>query len=188
MNKFTLAKCLTGASLVAASFAAHAGFLGQTVEARAFYPDLPPGNTINGGPVSAVVGAGVEFSNGQFGAFFGPSFDFADTSISITHGNTGHAGATFNGYQFFDENGTIDDIVGVDIASDNSGFFSGNPARITFDANHIWINFASLDFSKVRAPLIELNVRFGNTVPEPGSAALAALALLAAGALRRRAR
>jgi hypothetical protein len=186
MKHFTIKHCLAGASLVAASFAAHAGFLGQAVEARAFFPALPPGNSTNGGPVTAVVGAGVEFANGAFTPFFGPSFDFSDTSIAIVQTATGHQSAAFNGWQFFDVNGTIDDITGVSIAGDSSGFFSADPGRITFDANHIWINFQGLSFGQVAE--IGLNVTFGNAVPEPGSAALAGLALLAAAGLRRRAR
>ena len=90
MKTSFLKYALAAAALAAASFGAQAGYLGKSVEATAYFPNLPPGSTITGGPVTAVVGAGVEFSDGQFGAFFGPSFDFADSTITITHAATGH--------------------------------------------------------------------------------------------------
>ena len=110
MNTSFLKHSFAAVALAAASFGAHAGYLGNTVEARAYFPALPPGSTINGGPVNAVVGAGTEFTNGMFGAFFGPSFDFADTTITITHTATVHTSATFNGYGFFDIFNGIDNI------------------------------------------------------------------------------
>ena len=83
MNSVKVKRALAAAFLAVSSIAARAGYLGSTVEARAYSPDFPPGNDV---AVQAVVGAGVEFSNGQFGALFlGPTFDFADTTITITH-------------------------------------------------------------------------------------------------------
>lgn len=187
MNSTKVKRIFAAAFLAVSSIAAQAGFLGNTVEARAYFPNLPPGNTTNGGPVQAVVGAGVEFSNGQFTPFFGPTFDFADTSITITQTLTGHQGATFNGWSFFDVFSTIDSIVGVDILSDNTGFFSGDPSRIFFDADHVFVNFQALSFS-VGAPEIVLGVRFAsNQVPEPESLALVGLGLLALVGVRRKA-
>ena len=135
------------------------------------------------------MGAGVEFSNGQFGALFlGPTFDFADTTITITHSGGGHGPGTFNGYSFFDVFSGIDNIVGVDILSDNTGFFSGDPGRVFFNANNVFVNFQSLFFTNITAPQIVLGVRFeANQVPEPESLALVGLGLLALVGVRRKA-
>jgi hypothetical protein len=189
MNSRIVKRVLATLSLAACSWASQAGYLGNTVQATAYYPELPPGATTIAGPVQAVVGAGVEFTDGQFTPFFGPSFDLSDTTILITHAATGHSSGTFNGYAFFDVLSAIDDIVGVDILSDNSGFFSGNPSRVFFDANNVFVNFESLSFIGVANPQIVLGVRFANNqVPEPETLLLVGLGLLAIAGARRKSR
>lgn len=173
-------------ALLAISASANAGFIGKTIEATAIFPDLIA-PTITGGPISKVVGPGIEFNTGDFGAFFGPSFDFADTTITITHLQSSHTAATFNGYKFFDSLGAISTITSVTILSDSTGFFSGNPSRVFFDANDIFVNFQSLNFVGQVNPTIVLSVQFqGSQIPEPFTIGLVGIGLVGLGLARRK--
>ena len=174
-------------AVLAVSATANAGFLGKTVQATAIFPDLAA-PTVTGGPISKVVGPGIEFNTGEFGAFFGPSFDFADATITITHLPSSHSPATFNGYKFFDSLGAISTITAVTILSDSTGFFSGTPSRVFFDANDIFVNFQSLSFVGQINPRIVLSVQFQGDarVPEPVMIGLFGIGLVGLGLARRK--
>lgn len=170
-NKFTTKALGIVTIWFAALFAltsAHAATLdGATIRATAAFPTIPGSTT--GGPVDAVVGAGVEFSNGQFGAFFGPTFDFSGSTITITHAATGHSSATFNGYIFNDLNDALGDFTGLSVISDTSGFFSGDLGRVSFDAENLFVNFESLSFSTADHQIV-LGIDMGlSVVPIPAT-------------------
>jgi hypothetical protein len=165
--------CVPVTAAVFAGQASASTFLGNTIDACAGFSSGPcgtAGNAVESSHVQAVVGAGIEFSNGQFGAFHGPSFDFDSTTITITTASVGHSGGTFNGYSFFDVFASIDPITGVTVQSDNTGLFSGDPSRITFDPNTIFVNFQGLSFNS--DAVIVLAASFGPSTTTPLPAAL----------------
>jgi hypothetical protein len=170
---------LAAAILAAAGLAApaSAAFLGQTIEGTAHFPTLPP-STTTAGPVQRVVGAGVEFVDGDFNPFSGEQFDFTDTTIIISSFTVLHSAGGFNGYRFTDIFGTIPDIVSVSIISDRTNYFLTDPGRITWDANNIFINFQGLDLTGANGAQTILGVTFGMAaVPLPAALPLFASAL-----------
>ena len=160
-NKLTFALSLA-LGLGAASLA-QAGFIGKTVTGEHLYPDLSsPYESYN-----AAVGSGTEFNfinmddDGQTNDY---TVDVSDTGLLINMLlQSGWASATFNGFHLFDVNGTIDAISGVSVAANNWAGFDAS--RISFDANNIWVNFESLDFSPQDS--VSLNVSFDTVQPPP---------------------
>lgn len=179
-----LAGLLLGLLLVATP--ASAAMIGVTIEATALFPDLAAPTT-TAGPVDAVVGPGIEFTDGQFTPFFGPSFDFDDATITITTTAVNHSGGSFNGYRFFDVLGGLPNISALSIISDTSGFFSAAPSRLSFDANNIFINFQDLSFNGDEVVVLGVQTQdAGAPVPEPATLTLLGTGLVLAGARRRR--
>ena len=125
------------------------------------------GASVQPSPTTAIVGAGVEFSTGT-----DRSWDFGDNTLTVTYLNVTSASP---------------DLVIFDLAFDITGFalLGGNPLDITWatDGNRLGILAGS--------PLVNGAVTFSvltGSVPEPTTAALVAVALLAAGACTRRRR
>lgn len=170
---------LVGAFL-ACGIAAQAALIfdGQTVELRVLFPDT---STTVLGPVTPVVGAGVEWAPGG-GPF---TYDVSDTQILITFvvnfpGGTG--AAAFNGWQLFDINGTIPTFLSATLNGASTS--SITPGAITFDANNIFVNATNLA-SVTAGQTILVDV---TAVPEPGSLALIAVGLGSVWFQRRRSR
>jgi len=90
--------------------------------------------------------------------------------------------AAFNGFEVYDLDGTIDAItsVTIDPISNMAGL---DMSRISFDADHIWVNWNGLSFTP--GTVVKLNVN--GAVPETASWALMLGGFgLVGGALRRR--
>lgn len=110
-------------------------------------------------PASALVGPGIEFSlNGR-------TLDFTDDTLTITYNNV--ASASPDLYIFFD---LLDDVTGLSL-------IGSNPLDAT------WAFISDRIGVQINSPLqngaVEFRIAFGGTVPEPGTAALVLLPLLA---------
>ena len=161
-------------------------FDGATMRATTSYPTLP-GHT-SSGPFDRVVDNRVEFPSALFTPFFGPSFDFGDDTLSITHTATSHAPAVFNGWIFNDLTNALPDFTSFSIISDTSGFFLNAPSRLSFDAENLRLNFQGLSFGSASDEIV-LKVGFAPTptVPLPAGVPLIATGLGLFAYLRKRA-
>ena len=165
-------------SLMTAGAASAATFAGHTVSTDYVWPTVDtvfiPGGT-------AVVGAGVEFSNFGIG---GHTVDFSDNSIHITYpqGWVLAGTGTFDGWRFTDLTSSM--IKGVSLIDTNlSGFTSAN---LSFDSNHVYADTLGLG-SWNPGTFITIGVDFQSAIPEPATWALMITGFgLAGTALRRR--
>ena len=96
--------------------------------------------------------------------------------------------ADFNGLSFLDAQGTIDAIIGVTLVESTlPGLDAGD---IGFNADRVLIDFAGASGLNLDSWRVALRLRFADggdpgTLPEPGTLALGALALMALGRLGR---
>jgi len=155
-------------------------FDGQTVNYQYYFPVLsnPYPSADNG---NKVVGPGIEVNNiaDDLG-----TLDISDTNLLISFNNySSWVPATFNGFEITDILATIPDFTSVLInpATNMAGFDS---SRITFDADHIWVNWQGLGFDK--ATVVSLDVTGSSTVPEPSTLLLLGAGLAGVGIVRRR--
>lgn len=176
-------RILTALSLGLSLFgSAHATLLsGKTVGFAYYKPDLGTSYAYSGAG-NYVVGSGVEVANV---VDYLATMDVSDSNLLIAilppprfAAATGNfLSAAFNGFVIYDALGTIDDFTSVTInaITNMAGFDS---SRITFDANHIWVNWGGLSYTR-GSTIVSLDINGTQQVPEPGTLALAGLALLA---------
>jgi hypothetical protein len=129
------------------------GFMDHIFAWEVFYPDTQ--SATDGG--IAVVSTGIELDT-LFGEE-GGTVDLTNDQIKIDFSSDGNfTPANFNGFRIGDYSGGLADIVEVSIdpATNMVGL---DASRITFDAEHIWLNWQSLEHTS--DTLVVLDVLFG---------------------------
>jgi hypothetical protein len=117
------------------------GFWGQTIDYTFRFPDF----NIVYYNTEVTVGSGVEISGIHGQAGFIP-VDFTDDQIAVDlNAFDGFAPFSFIGFSVFDEYNVLPDIIDVNIdpSTNLPGF---DESRITFDADHINVNFSGISF------------------------------------------
>ena len=165
---------------------------GQTVEYQYLVPTITtPYSVADNG--NKLVGAGVEVSNIVDGYGI---MNISDTNLYVDF--TGESfftiatGDTFNGFRITDIFGAIPSFTSVSInaATNMVGF---DASAITFDADHIWVNWISLGFNANTVVSLDINSVPNSdpgSIPEPSTLAiwgiLGGLGMIAARRRRKR--
>lgn len=167
-------KLLGVAAALVACTSANAGLVGSTIAYQRLAPNIgtPLGDLRNG---SYVVGSGVEIGVAIQNLL---SIDVADRHVTLGFRTASFSNLAFNGFRLDDVLGQIDDFTGFDVDPSSTVVFA--PSRLSFDADHLWVNLAGAAFQN--GDRIVLNVATGlgdppPAVPEPSSAALLLLGL-----------
>lgn len=171
---------ILGIALFIISTLTHAAFMdGKTVELQYLFPDINTEYNVSGHPQgNFVVGAGIEFSGPWF------TTDFSDSNILIESPiSTNWSSQSFNGFRVTDILGAIDSITSVTINS-ATNLTGLDLSRITFDADHIWVNWQGLSFDA--NTIVSLDIQGGPSVPEPASLALLGLGFVGMRWVRRK--
>lgn len=178
------------AAAAAASFAAHAGLVGSNVTSQYY----SYGGIYNGyGSPASFIADGSSQQSFCAACLQGFSLAVTDTQVIYTLlGDSAWSGSStsLNSGGLLIDNGNLLSFLGVtidsvslDAASNLAGFGAGN---VTFNSGAIAISWQSLGTGG-RGQQVILNVNSsGGNVPEPGTYALASLALLGLAAARRR--
>ena len=167
---------------MAAATGANASLLdGKTVSFTYLTPSINTVYALSASNGNYVVGAGVEIPNGICCSVEG-SVDLSDANILVNfHSPVHYTQDSFNGFRISDVNNTIDDFTSVDV----TGLLA---SVVTFNADNIWVNWQGITFQNGDSVSIDINGGSGNSVPEPSSIALLAIALVAAGSRSRKLR
>ncbi len=168
-------RTISGIALAAVLFALHptvasATLLeGKTVEYQFLYPTITTlyANADNG---NKLVGPGIEVS--AIAETLG-TMDISDANLLLDFAVNGSiSSASFNGFRITDIFGAIPAFAGVTInpVTNLSGF---DASRITFDDDHIWVNFQNLFVNPDTVVSLDIS-----SVPEPTAISLAVIGLL----------
>jgi hypothetical protein len=176
-----LAGVLAGILVAIAVGQASAGVLFDGNELRYQYR-RPTLSTLDGASNDFWVGSAVEqhYVDGttQDPYGFHVDLDVSDTNIRVDFSQVGYSGTfaavAFNGFSLSDKNGSIPDIISVEINSETNmvGF---NSSRVTWNSNEIYVNWQGLDFG----PTVVVSLDVEGPVPQPGDGTVPEPATLA---------
>ncbi|MEO8038433.1 MAG: PEP-CTERM sorting domain-containing protein [Betaproteobacteria bacterium] len=175
-----------GASAALCQGAIAAGFEGSEVTVAAYCCTAPIEADRFTIPVTAIVGAGLEFPSGSI-VSTGPievdtNIDIGVSSIDIGYNQVGIAqDGSFNGFAFGFVGPDLPRIAGV--ALNPLSTVLASSIGLTFDADTIWINAAGLPLRPDTRILVD--VTFAAAVPEPRTYLMVGAGLVLLGAYRR---
>lgn len=137
--------------------------LGNTVQYQYLFPSISS-NYTNASNGNYLVGPSVEIANTVDGT---GTTDISDTNLLVDFTGSGSfSTGSFNGFRITDIFSSIAAFTSVTInpITNMSGF---NASNITFDADNIWVSWASLPFNP--NTIVSLDVNGSAPVPEPST-------------------
>jgi hypothetical protein len=141
---------------------------GKTINYQYLYPTRDTPYAGSSGSGNYVVGPGIEVTNVANGL---GTIDFSDTNLNA-YFDRGYSwsGTPFNGFVITDVNGTIDAFTSV-IINPSTNMPGFDATRITFDSDHIWVNWQGLSFLDRTDTVVSLDINSGasSSVPEPST-------------------
>ena len=167
-------------ALMAAAFSANATLVGDTVTASHVFP--VQSSVI--GSSSATVANGAGDTMTPYYGYYTVNVDADSVLINQPYNPSWNTGVSFNGV-FIDSlnDSSGNSLIGVTV---DTNIGNWNSARLSFDADSIWINFGL--GSSIGAGYLNLLLDFGseNNVPEPSALALMMFGFAGIGYQRRK--